>query len=289
MATSPSLTTPAHVGAGRPFGSGRWRALVPPLRLLRANRRLIWQLALNELKGRYAATLVGSVWAVVNPLVVILVFWFVSAYGLKISFQNGPPFHLVLFCGLIPWMTFSEAISSGTGGVLSHGYLVKKIAFPLEILPVVSVVSAVIVHGFLFALLLGILLLSGVTLTLHLLQVAYFLLAMVAFATGLVWVLSALNVLNRDVGQAVGAILTIWFWFTPIVWPAQNLSPRVLRVIELNPVFYVVEGYRNALLYGRPLLAQWPLDLYFWAVTAALLALGNVVFRSLKPHFADVL
>jgi len=289
MATSPSLTTPAHVGAGRPFGSGRWRALVPPLRLLRANRRLIWQLALNELKGRYAATLVGSVWAVVNPLVVILVFWFVSAYGLKISFQNGPPFHLVLFCGLIPWMTFSEAISSGTGGVLSHGYLVKKIAFPLEILPVVSVVSAVIVHGFLFALLLGILLLSGVTLTLHLLQVAYFLLAMVAFATGLVWVLSALNVLNRDVGQAVGAVMTIWFWFTPIVWPAQNLSPRVLRVIELNPVFYVVEGYRNALLYGRSLLAQWPLDLYFWAVTATLLVLGNVVFRSLKPHFADVL
>src|SRR5262249_11491724 len=142
MATSPSLSTPAHVGAGRPLGSGRWRALVPPLRLLRANRRLIWQLALNELKGRYAATLVGSVWAVVTPLVLILVFCFVSAYGLKISFESGPPFHLVLFCGLIPWMTFSEAISSGTGAVLSHAYLVKKIAFPLEILPVVSVVSA---------------------------------------------------------------------------------------------------------------------------------------------------
>lgn len=289
MASYTSLSTPACLGADRPLAMGRWRTLLPPFQLLLAHRRLIWQLALHELRGRYAATLVGSLWAIVNPLAVILVFWFVSAYGLKITFESGPPFHLVLFCGLVPWMTFNEAVSGGTSAVLSHAYLVKKIAFPLEILPVVGVISAVIVHGFLLAVLLGILLLSGVTLTIHMLQVAYFLLALVAFTAGLVWASSALNVLNRDVGQAVGAAMTIWFWMTPIVWPAQNLPPRVLHVIKLNPVFYVVEGYRNALLHGRPLSAQWPLDLYFWAVTATLLVLGSVVFRRLKPHFADVL
>jgi len=289
MASFSFLFTPARPGTDPRPATGRWRTLLPPFRLLLAHRRLIWQLALHELRARYAATLVGSLWAIVNPLVVILVFWFVSAYGLKITFASGPPFHLVLFCGLVPWMTFGEAVSGGTSAVLNHAYLVKKIAFPLEILPVVGVVSAVIVHGFLLAVLLSILLLSGVTITIHALQVAYFLFALVAFTIGLVWASSALNVFNRDVGQALGAVITIWFWMTPVVWPAQNLPPRLLHVIELNPVFYVVEGYRNALLYGRPLSAQWPLDLYFWAVTAVLLVLGSGVFRRLKPHFADVL
>lgn len=175
-------TKPARLGADRPLAMRRWRTLLPPFQLLLAHRRLIWQLALHELRGRYAATLVGSLWAIVNPLVVILVFWFVSAYGLKITFESGPPFHLVLFCGLVPWMTFNEAVSGGTSAVLSHAYLVKKIASPLEILPVVGVTSAVIVHGFLLAVLLGILLLSGVTLTIQMLQVAYFLLALVVTA-----------------------------------------------------------------------------------------------------------
>ncbi|HYB72600.1 MAG TPA: hypothetical protein VED18_04450, partial [Candidatus Sulfotelmatobacter sp.] len=80
------------------------------MRRLYVNRGLIWQLALHDLRARYAATLVGSVWAIVNPVVVILVFWFVSTYGLRITFQTGPPYFLVLFCGLIPWMMFNEAL-----------------------------------------------------------------------------------------------------------------------------------------------------------------------------------
>ncbi len=265
------------------------RAILSLIRRLYANRWLIWQLAVHDLRSRYAATLVGSLWAIINPVVTILVFWFVSAYGLKISFESGPPYFLVLFCGFIPWMAFSEALSGGAGAVLSHGYLVKKIAFPLEVLPIVNIVSAIIVHFFLLALLVVILIVSGVPPTLHFLQVLFFLIALVAFVTGLAWGFAALNVFSRDVGQALSAILTIWFWSTPILWPAQNLSKRALRIVQLNPMFYVVEGYRNALLYGRSLWALWPLDVYFWGVTAVLIVLGGVMFRRLKPHFADVL
>ena len=259
------------------------------MRRLYVNRGLIWQLALHDLRARYAATLVGSVWAIVNPVVVILVFWFVSTYGLRITFQTGPPYFLVLFCGLIPWMMFNEALTGGAASVLNHQYLVRKIAFPLEILPIVNIVSATIVHGFLLALLVIILLVSGIHPTLHILQALYFLLALVVLATGLAWAFAALNVFNRDVGQALGAIMTVWFWMTPIVWPPQNLSGRTLRIIQLNPLYYLVEGYRNAFLYARPLAALWPLDLYFWAAAAALFVAGGVLFRRLKPHFADVL
>jgi ABC-type polysaccharide/polyol phosphate export permease len=259
------------------------------LRTLWTSRRLIWQLARHELRARYAATVIGSVWAIVNPIVLIVVFWFVSAYGLRITFEQGPPYFLVVFCALVPWMTFSDALSGGASAILNHRYLAKKIAFPLEILPVVSVVTALIVHVFLLALLLVILLVSGVRPTWHIVQASYFLLALLVLATGLSWALSALNVFTRDVSHALTAMLTIWFWMTPILWPSQNLSGTMLLLIQLNPVFYIVEGYRNALLYQQPLTAMWPLDVYFWGVAALVFLGGALVFKRLKPHFADVL
>jgi len=253
------------------------------------NRRLIWQLAVHDLRSRYAATLVGSLWAIIHPVVVILVFWFISTYGLRITFDSGPPYFLFLFCGLVPWMTFNEALTGGAGAVINHAYLVKKIAFPLEILPLVSIVSATLVHFCLIVLLTTILLVSGVHPTLFFLQVFYFLIAMIAMTAGLAWLFAALSVFNRDVGQALNATMTIWFWFTPIVWPIQNLSTSTLLIAQLNPLFYVIEGYRNTFLYGRPALALWPLDLYFWAITIFFVVVGAVAFLRLKPYFADVL
>ncbi len=254
-----------------------------------ANRRLIWQLALQELRLRYAGTLVGSIWAFIHPVVLIVAFWFVSTRGLKITFETGPPYFLFLFCGMVPWMMFSDAASTATGAVLSHKYLVSKIKFPLEILPVVSVVAAFVVHLVLLTLLIAILRISGSPLTLHVVQLPVFLVGMLAFSTGLAWVLSALNVFQRDVGQTFTAILTIWFWMTPILWPATGMSRWALRILKLNPMYYVVEGYRDALLYGRPLGMAWKVDVYFWSVTVFLVLAGAVMFRRLKPHFADVM
>jgi len=253
------------------------------------HRSLIWQLAVHDLRSRYASTLMGSVWAIANPAITILVFWFVSVYGLRVSVQEGPPYFLVLFCGFVPWMMFSDAVTGGASGVLSYSYLVKKIAFPLEILPIVKIVSTVIVHGFLVALLVVILIVSGVPPTLHFVGALYFMACTVAFAAGLAWLLSALRVFSSDLGHALGAVMTIWFWATPILWPLQNLKGKALWIVQLNPVLYIVEGYRNALLYARPLSALWPLDVYFWTVTGFVLLLGAGVFRRLKPHFADVL
>ncbi len=279
------------------MAGGEWRRLpVRVHRLLRSlagalytHRRLIWQMALHDLRARYAATLAGTLWAILNPVITIVAFWFVSAYGLRISFESGPPYFLFMLCGFIPWMVFSEGLSNGTGAVLSHTYLVTKIAFPLEILPVVSIASAILIHLLLVLLLVVILLVSGAPVTLHFLQALYFLAALSVFTAGLAWLFSALNVFHRDVGQGLTAFMPIWFWSTPILWPAQNLSRRALRVMQLNPVFYVVEGYRNAFLHGRSLAAQWPLDLYFWGVTAVIVVAGAAVFRRLRPHFADVL
>jgi ABC-type polysaccharide/polyol phosphate export permease len=233
--------------------------------------------------------MVGTVWALIHPAITILAFWFVSAYGLRISFEQGPPYFLLLFTGIIPWMTFSEAVMGGAGAVLSYEYLVKKIAFPLEILPIVKITSAAAIHLLLIALLIVILVVSGIPLTLHAFEALYFFVAMLVLVTGIAWTLAALEVFHRDVGHAVTALLTVWFWLTPILWPAQHLTAPAKYVVALNPLFYIVEGYRSAFLQHRVTWSSWPLDVYFWAVAGTLFLLGAFVFNRLKPHFADVL
>lgn len=264
-------------------------ALLSLPKTILANRRLIWQLALHDLRSRYSATLMGSIWAVVNPMILLLVFWFVSVQGLKISLSDGPPFFLVMFCGLVPWMAFSEGVNAGANAVLMQAHLVKKIAFPTEILPFVQITSTIIIHFFIVALLLLILLIYDTPVTIHWLSAIYYLFSMMALSSGLAMGFSALNVLHRDIGHALSAVVTLWFWTTPIIWPAKNLSEPMRAIMQLNPMYYIVEGYRDALLFARPIGSQWPLDAYFWGVTLALLVLGASLFRRLKPHFADVL
>jgi len=266
------------------------RSLLKNLQSIWLQRALIWQLARHQIKQQYAATVIGTLWAIIQPVATMLVFWFVFAYGFKMQFGSSEiPYFLVLFCGFIPWMMFSEALSGGTGSIIIHGYLVKKIAFPLEILPIVHIVAACIVHVGMLIFLLLILLLYGIFPGLHALQLVYFLAATLVFLVGLTWTLSALNVFQRDIGQALGVLTTLWFWLTPIVWPIDQINGWARRIIELNPLYYVIQGYRNALLFDEPLFADWQLGIYFWCVSLLLVLVGGVVFHRLKPHFADVM
>ena len=110
-----------------------------------------------------------------------------------------------------------------------------------------------------------------------------------AFVLSLSWILAALNVFHRDLGQALGVILMLWFWLTPIVWPLNALSGTARWIVELNPMLYVIEGYRQSFLYAEPAWHNWQGGLYFWALTGLLSLAGPAVFHRLKPHFSDVL
>jgi ABC-type polysaccharide/polyol phosphate export permease len=254
-------------------------------------RRLVWQLSLHHFHQQYAATMIGSLWAVVQPLVTIAVFWFIFSYGFRDISQAGkPPFVLLLISGFVPWMMFADAVNGGTSTIVTHRYLVKKIAFPLEILPVVNFVSAAIVHAALLVVLLVLLLVYGYPPTLYVLQLPVFFFGAACFSIGLTWFLSALNVFQRDIGQSVGVIIMLWFWMTPIVWPMEMLGDGIAaRILMLNPMYYVVEGYRASLLYGRSAMGDPLSALSFWGITIAMMVLGRSVFSRLKVHFADVL
>lgn len=265
------------------------KSILDMLHQIYNHRRTIWALALRQVQDRYAGTLGGAVWAILHPLLLLMLFWVVFAQGFKMQGAEGMPFVLVLFCGLIPWMTFNEALTGSVNSVIGHAHLVKKIAFPTEVLPAVYLVAALITHAVLLIVLCVVLGWYGLMPGLKALLFFYYLGAMCVFVVGLSWLLAALNVFHRDIGQAMVIVLNMWFWATPIVWQIGMLPVSFRPYMELNPLNYVIEGYREAFLGIGPIRVDFGTTAFFWLIAVGVLLLGATVFRRLKPNFAEVL
>lgn len=252
-------------------------------------RSLIQTLAKRELKSKYAGSFLGWMWSYIQPLVMILVFWFVFSVGFRVKPSNDVPFVVWLTAGMTAWFFFADLISNAVGSVVANGNLVKKTMFPAEILPVISVLTALFAHGVFVSILLGLIFLQGLPFSIVYLQVFYYLICLVVFALGVSWVVSALNVFVRDVGHIVGVILQVGFWATPIFWDSTMMSEKVQFFLKLNPMCYIVQGYRDSFIYFVPFWAHPYQTLYYWACALLMLFFGGYVFVKLKPQFADVI
>jgi lipopolysaccharide transport system permease protein/teichoic acid transport system permease protein len=207
------------------------------------------------------------------------------------------PYVFFLLTGIAVWTFFSEALTAATNVFQEYSFLVKKVQFQIAVLPLVKILSALAVHVVLMVIVMAILLARGVPVSWCWLQVPYYLLALLVLLQGLAWITASLNVFARDIGHIVGILLQFGFWLTPVFWRLDmvpGLVPAayqryVLVLLKLNPLAYIVEGYRGSLLTAAPLWRDYWWGLYFWVAALALLALGAVLFRKLKPHFADVL
>ncbi len=254
------------------------------------SRALVLRLAQAQLRDRYSGSALGVLWALLQPAMVMAVFWFVFSFGLRVASPEGQaPFVALLLVGLVAWFWFNDAVSMGTHAVTGSAYLVKKVAFPLELLPLAPVMASLLVHlGLVLILMLG-LAVAGHAAGWRLLQLPIYMLATATLASGLAYWLSALHVFHRDVAQTAMLVLQVWFWLTPIVWSFAAFSPEVSAVLSWNPMAYVVEGYRHALLAeatSPPTLAQ---GISFWCVALLVLVSGVALFRRLRTDFADVL
>lgn len=254
-------------------------------------RTMILAMAWVEIRKRYAGTIFGVSWNVIHPIMMVLVYGFIFSVGFRVQPAGGWPFVLVFLSGVVPWMTFSEILTQSACAVTNNPHLVKKTAFPTEILPLVCIGSSLINHAVMLLILSCTMLVYGRPLSLHCVQVVYYATALCAFSLGLAWLVCALNVYARDVGQALGVVLNFWFWLTPVVWQLDMLQshPRYRFLLELNPMCYILDGYRNSFLYQKPLWENPGGSLYFWLTTLFLAVMGGLVFRQLKPDFADVL
>jgi ABC-type polysaccharide/polyol phosphate export permease len=244
----------------------------------------------RDFQQRYVGSVVGWLWGLIHPLVLLASYTFVFSYCLK---QRGNAdqaqghYWLFLFAGMLPWMLFSETIARGSSSLLDQSNLITKTVFPAEIVPISIFLSTLVGH-----LLAIFLLFTSVLLVLHqagfsliLLPVLFLLTGLLA--VGLAWISSSLQVYLRDTAQVVTVILTFWLWLTPIFIPDQQYPAKARFVLVLNPITYLVHCYRDVLLSSRFPAFH---DLAILAsVSVAVFVAGGLFFRHMKRGFADVL
>jgi len=260
------------------------------LQELLSKRQLIAELTKADFKKKYLGSYLGILWAFVHPAIYIVIVWFVFQVGFRSNPMGDFPFVLWMLVGIIPWFFFSECLSSASNSVLDNAFLVKKLVFSLGMLPLVKILSSLIIHFFFIFVIFIMFLVYGYSPSIYNLQVFYYLFAAIVLLLGLSWLTSALTLFLKDTGQIVTMILQFAFWMTPIFWSPKNLPPDTMNLLKLNPMYYIVEGYRESFIYKTWFWEQhYMLTLYFWCVALFFFITGAVVFRRLRPHFADVI
>jgi len=259
------------------------------IRLILLRYDLIFTMAKREIATQYIGSFLGFAWTFINPLIMILVLWVVFGLGFRVTPLNNVPFVVWLTAGLSAWTVFADIVNGSAGAIVGNDYLIKKTMFPSPILPVVKIVSSLMTHIVFIVVLIGLVLSYKMPLSIYNLQCLYYILCLSVLSLGIGWAVSALNVFIRDVKNIVGVLLQIGFWVTPIFWDI-HIMPKFLQfILKLNPVFYIVQGYRESFIYFVPFWEHATQTIYFWVVSMFIFTMGALIFRKLKPQFADVL
>lgn len=261
-----------------------------PVELMQS-RHLIWKLAKNDFKKRYAGSYMGAVWALVQPVVTVLMYFVVfdKLMGSQGRGDGSVPFVLFLTAGLVPWFYFTEALNSGTNALLEYNYLVKKVVFKISILPIIKIIAATFIHVFFVFVLLVVAACYGCFPTVYTIQIVYYSICLFVFVLALCYSTCAVVVFFRDLSQIINIVLQIGMWATPILWDMGSLDSVWMTIVKINPLVYIVNGYRDAVYGQRWFWQDFFSMMYFWIVTVVLFGVGAAVFKRLKVHFADVL
>jgi teichoic acid transport system permease protein len=269
------------------------RILTIPLELWQS-RKLIWKLAKNDFKKRYAGSYLGILWAMAQPVVTVVMYWIVfdkvfDTRSQLVASGVEVPYVLYLTAGLVPWFYFSEAITQGTMALVEYNYLVKKVVFNISILPIIKVIAATFIHVFFVVVLLIVSIGYGYYPSIYTLQLIYYSFCMFLLVLGLSYLTCALVVFIRDLQQIINIALQIGMWATPILWSIEMLTDNMKTLFKLNPLVYIVNGYRSAIYEKVWFWEHFYSSTYFWIFTISLFCIGTLVFRRMRPHFADVL
>jgi lipopolysaccharide transport system permease protein len=258
-------------------------------------RGLVQSLVARDLKARYRGSVLGFFWSFVNPLLLLSIYTFVFKYILKNDELKTDPYAVFMFCGLLPWTWFSASLMDGSGSLISGGNLIKKVLFPAEVLPIVSVLANM-VHFF-----LGLLILAGFMVATghypHPLNIGWFPLVVavqLVFTVGLALVLSALTVHFRDIRDLLANLLTFWFFATPIIYYYDKPEVRELKwLFNLNPFFHLSVSYQEILFFGPDESGSTFVQGHlFWllvmgAASCGLFLAGYWLFDRLRDSFAE--
>lgn len=253
------------------------------------NSSLVWDMAKNDLKARYSGSWLGVTWAFIQPLMTIVVFWFVFQVGFRSSSVESVPFICWFAAGLTPWFFFSDAWMNGGNVFLEYNYLIKKMVFKISMLPVIKIMSSIFIHAVFVIFLLIIYLSYGIYPEFIWIQLIYYSLCMVPLLVGLTLITASITPFFKDMSSVVSILLQFGMWLTPIMWSYKRVPSNYLIFFKINPMYYVVEGYRDTLINHVWFWNRYNQTAWFWITTMIILVMGVILYRKLKPHFSDVL
>jgi ABC-type polysaccharide/polyol phosphate export permease len=253
-------------------------------------RGLIWNFIKRDISSKYVGSLLGLYWSVINPIITLLVYILVFGIFLKVRLPgttNIWDFVLYFAAGFLPWLTFQESVMRASRSITDNKNYIKKVPFPSEIFPIYTTLSEFvnlfIGLGIFFVLLLF---LKGVP-TIYILVLPLAIVLQIIFSLSLAFFLSSGAVYFRDIPQILGAVFMIWFWATPIAYTVNLIPAGFQWIVKLNPAYYMLEIYRDALFYGK--FPDFQIIVPFLIFTLLLFACSIIFFRKTKTGFGELL
>jgi lipopolysaccharide transport system permease protein len=253
-------------------------------------RHLLGLMVKRDCLGRYKGSLLGLLWPLINPFGHLLLYTFLFSVVLKVKFGTSGTtsnFALYLMAGLLPWGAFAEALARSSTVILEHPNLVKRVVFPLQILPLVTVLSALVTEAIAFIILLVGALIYNHGLPISLVYLPLIITSQVLLSAGISWFVASLSVYIRDIRHLMALGLSAWMYGTPIVYPATALPEQIQFILWLNPMAGIVMDYRRVVLEG--LAPDWQHYGVYTAMAIIVCIIGFNFFEATKKSFADVM
>jgi ABC-type polysaccharide/polyol phosphate export permease len=250
-------------------------------------RGLIQSLVARELKARYRGSVLGFLWSFINPLLLLLVYTLVFTYVMPQAVQGANPYPLFMFCGLLPWTWFSTSLMESAGSLISGGNLIKKVLFPAEVLPIVTVTANMVHFIFALPILAVFLIVYHAPLTIpELLCFPLVVLVQYIFTLACALILAALTVHFRDIKDILANVLTLWYFATPIIYPYKYAPPIAKRYLNYNPFAHLAISYQEIFFFPGP-FGHWKWLLAVGIGSILFFFAAYWVFDRLRDTFAE--
>lgn len=254
------------------------------------NKKLIWQLGRNDFKNRFASTSLGSIWGFLQPFVFMFTYVIVFEKILKTNSGGDIPYTVWFLPGMAIWQWLNDSIMSASVSIRNYSYLVKKVVFPVDTIPMISIVASSFVG--LFLVLVAIVVCMFFWYMPNVLKLVYVLVATYAFVIAFTRFTSAVTTVVPDFSNLLGIAMQLFFWFTPIIWNLSMLNGHqtILTLIKCTPFTYLVTAFREVFIQGSIITENnFIFTIVFWIITIVMFVWGNSVFKRNKKDFADVL
>lgn len=232
----------------------------------------------------------GMLWSILDPLIQIFAYWFSFGFGIRGGKPvNGVDYINWMLVGLTPWFFLSASIRCGTSSIYKKISIITKIKFPISILPTTIVFKELFNHLIMVTVIIIFILFNGVSLNLNSFGIVYYIFCAIAFSISLTMVTSVANMFTRDVGKAINASMRLLMFITPILWTMEKLPIWAVNIMKCNPLFYIIEGYRNSLLFNNSILIYSKMTLIFWIIVVLLFSGGSLLMYKFKHKFIDLI